>query len=83
MSSFRRPRLFLAFVFAAIALGLTLSASGQPVPAVTPNGKKTKGPKDKDDRDWNETIHLPVEREAKNKIDAVNKYLNGTEQITP
>ena len=36
----------------------------------------------KDDRDWNETIHLPVEREAKNKIDAVNKYLKGSEKIT-
>jgi hypothetical protein len=71
-------------LLAAIALGLTFSAQGQPVPAKTaPGGKKT-GKGAKDDRDWNESIHLPVEREAKNKIDAVNKYLSGKEgTITP
>jgi outer membrane protein assembly factor BamB/tetratricopeptide (TPR) repeat protein len=71
--------------FAAIVLGLSLSAQGQPVPAVTGTPGAKKGKKgEKDDRDWNEAIHLPVEREAKNKIDAVNKYLQGKpEDITP
>ncbi len=44
---------------------------------------KGKNGKDKDDRDWNEPITLPVEREAKNKIDAVNKYLQGDKVKNP
>src|SRR5215204_4662001 len=80
----RRAAFGLAFLVAVLAL--TLHADAQPgavrtAPAVGPGGKK--GAKEKDDRDWNEAIHLPVEREAKNKIDAVNKYLKGDAPITP
>ena len=81
----RRAAFGLALLVAVLAV--TLTADAQPRVAVTstvpagPGGKK--GEKDKDDRDWNEAIHLPVEREAKNKIDAVNKYLTGSETITP
>lgn len=83
------PRSRVAFGFALLValLAVTLSADAQPRIGVTravpvePGGKK--GPDEKDDRDWNEAIHLPVEREAKNKIDAVNKYLTGKEPITP
>src|SRR3954470_22520153 len=81
MISLFRPRVLLGFLFVSIALVLTLSAQGQPVGVGTvPAGgpvKKGKGKDGKDDRDWNEPITLPVEREAKNKIDAVNKYLQG------
>src|SRR5262245_40418570 len=86
MAPFRVSRAFHSFLFFAIVLGLTLSAQGQPVPATTAplgGGKKGKGKGEKDDRDWNEAIHLPVEREAKNKIDAVNKYILGKEPVTP
>jgi len=86
MSPFRRSRALVGFVFVAIVLGLTVSAQGQPVPALTgtgpvPGKKGKKG--EKDERDWNEAIHLPVEREAKNKIDAVNKYILGKDPVTP
>jgi hypothetical protein len=63
-----------------------VSAEGQTTVAVTktvavgPGGKKGK---EKDERDWNEAIHLPVEREAKNKIDAVNKYLQADQKKEP
>src|SRR5262245_22226989 len=89
MSSLRRTRILMGLAFFAITLGITLSASGQPVATPVPGGpagkKKSKDGKEKDDRDWNEAIHLPVEREAKNKIDAVNKYLQNQEKdpITP
>ncbi|HKB05666.1 MAG TPA: PQQ-binding-like beta-propeller repeat protein, partial [Gemmataceae bacterium] len=90
MTTLPRPRLILGFAFLLAALGLTVPAGGQvavktaAVPGGGPVGKKGKG--EKDDRDWNEAIHLPVEREAKNKIDAVNKYLQADltkEPITP
>ena len=89
MSPLPRPRALFGLALVVATLALTLSAQGQPRPGVTvavpvgvgPGGKK--GAKDKDDRDWNETIHLPVEREAKNKIDAVNKYILGKEKVTP
>src|SRR5438045_362721 len=86
MSSLQKTRVLLGCLFVAITLGLTLSAVGQPAPPVALPTKKVKGKdgKEKDDRDWNEPITLPVEREAKNKIDAVNKYLtNSKEPITP
>lgn len=84
MSSLAKTRLLLGCLFVAIVLGLALSAQGQPIAPATPIKKgKGKDGKDKDDRDWNEPITLPVEREAKNKIDAVNKYLtNSKEPIT-
>lgn len=78
MISLFRPRVLLGFLFVSIALVLTMSVQGQPVGVGTPAIiKKGKGKDGKDDRDWNEPITLPVEREAKNKIDAVNKYLLG------
>ncbi len=89
MTSLRKTRLLLGCLFVAITLGLTLSAQGQPVPTtpgIAPIKKgRTKGKngKEKDDRDWNEPITLPVEREAKNKIDAVNKYLQGDKVKNP
>jgi outer membrane protein assembly factor BamB/tetratricopeptide (TPR) repeat protein len=82
MSPFR-PRVAAGLALFGAVLAVTLTADAQPRVAVTgtvPGGKKGK---EKDDRDWNEAIFLPVEREAKNKIDAVNKYLTGKEQITP
>lgn len=73
-----RPRVFLGFLFVGIALVLTLSVQGQPgAGTLRPGAPVKKGKDGKDDRDWNEPITLPVEREAKNKIDAVNKYLQG------
>ena len=72
MATLPRPRLVLGFAFVLAALGLTVPAEGQPAVRVTatvaggPAAKKAKG--EKDDRDVNEAIHLPVEREAKNKI---------------
>src|SRR4051794_9873109 len=86
MTTLPRPRLVLGFAFALAVLGLTVSAEGQTTVAVTktvavgPGGKKGK---EKDERDWNEAIHLPVEREAKNKIDAVNKYLQADQKKEP
>ena len=81
-----RPRVAFGLALLGAVLAVTLTADAQPRVAVTttavgPGGKKGK---EKDDRDWNEAIFLPVEREAKNKIDAVNKYLQGKEgTITP
>ena len=90
MTSLRTPRIVLGCLLAGITLGLTLSAEGQPVPATTPRlpvkKRKSKGGNGKDERNLTEPITLPVEREAKNKIDAVNKYLQGDKvkyPITP
>jgi outer membrane protein assembly factor BamB/tetratricopeptide (TPR) repeat protein len=82
MASYCRRHLLMGFAFAAVTLGITFSAQAQFTGAVPAKGTGT-GTGTKDDRDWTETIHLPVEREAKNKIDAVNKYLQGKEKITP
>ena len=82
MTPFRTSRLALGLLLAV--LGVALTAHGQPVGApvpVLPGGKKVKG-KEKDDRDWTEAIHLPVLREAKSKIEAVNKYLDGKDTIS-
>ena len=81
MTPFRLSRLSLGLLLAV--LGVSLTAQGQP-PVATPvpvGGKKTKKG-DKDDRDWTEAIHLPVLREAKSKIEAVNKYLDGKDTIS-
>ena len=81
MTPFRLPRLTLGLLLAVLSVALT--AHGQPVGApvpVLPGGKKAKG-KEKDDRDWTEAIHLPVLREAKSKIEAVNKYLDGKDPL--
>jgi outer membrane protein assembly factor BamB/tetratricopeptide (TPR) repeat protein len=86
MSHLRQPRVFFGLALAVAFLAVSLTAQGQPRVAVTgvAVGTGTGGKKGgKDDRDWNETIHLPVEREAKNKIDAVNKYILGKEKVTP
>jgi outer membrane protein assembly factor BamB/tetratricopeptide (TPR) repeat protein len=87
MAPLSRSRLVLGFVAGLAIVGITVSAHGQavtktagPVAVGTPGSKKAK---EKDDRDWNEAIHLPVEREARNKIEAVNKYLQGKDPITP
>lgn len=83
-----RPRAFLGLGLAAATFAVVVSAQAQlkPQPGIalppTVPGKDGKE-KGKDDRDWNEHITLPVEREARNKIEAVNKYLNGTAPITP
>lgn len=83
----RRAAFGLALVVAVLALTLTADAQPPGVAIkVAPSAPGKKGAKEKDDRDWNEAIHLPVEREAKNKIDAVNKYLTADpakEPITP
>jgi outer membrane protein assembly factor BamB/tetratricopeptide (TPR) repeat protein len=80
-----RPRALFGLGLVVAALAITVTAQGQPRVAVTgtvagPGGKKGK---EKDDRDWSEAIFLPVEREAKNKIDAVNKYLQGDQNKNP
>src|SRR6476469_4244264 len=89
MSPLPRPRVAFGLTLLAAVVAVPLTADAQPRVAGTvavpvgPGGKKKDG-KEKDDRDWNEAIFLPVEREAKNKIDAVNKYLQGKEgTITP
>src|SRR5215218_5821795 len=84
----RRAAFRLAILVAVLAAALPADAQPRPVGTVAvPAGPgRKKGAKEKDDRDWNEAIHLPVEREAKNKIDAVNKYLmadQAKEPITP
>ena len=79
-----RPRAAFGLALLGAVLAVTVTADAQPRAVKTATvvpGKK--GANEKDDRDWNEAIFLPVEREAKNKIDAVNKYLKGTEPITP
>src|SRR5947209_7488735 len=84
--SLPRTRVAFGLAFLVAILAITLSADAQVrvgTVAAPAGGKKSKDGKDKDDRDWNEAIFLPVEREAKNKIDAVNKYLGGSEKITP
>src|SRR4051812_3713757 len=75
MSPLPRPRVAFGLALLTAVLADTLSADAQPVapPAIkvaTPAAGKKKDGKEKDDRDWNEAIYLPVEREAKNKIDA-------------
>lgn len=84
---FRRSRTLLGGVLFLGTLGLTISAQGQPrieIAPVPPLEKPAPNAKDKkDDRDWTEAITLPVEREARNKIEAVQKYLNGKEAISP
>jgi hypothetical protein len=82
--SLRHPRAVAALALCGAVLAVTLSADAQPrvvtTTTVGPGGQKGK---EKDDRDPTEAIYLPVEREAKNKIEAVNKYLQGKETITP
>lgn len=80
MISLRKTRLAIGATL--MVLGLTLSAQGQPVALPAKPVAKGKEKDKKDDRDWTESIHLPVMREAKAKIDAVNKYLDGKEAIS-
>ncbi|WP_020470292.1 outer membrane protein assembly factor BamB family protein [Zavarzinella formosa] len=87
MTPLRRSRVLLGLTLFGATMALTISAQGQPVGiavAPLPPGAKIDDKKSKkDDRDWNESITLPVEREAHNKIEAVQKYLTGKETITP
>ncbi len=78
-----RQRIIVGLFFFGATLALSWSAQGQPVGAPSTTTAKSKDAKDKkDDRDWSESITLPVEREARNKIEAVQKYLTGKEPIT-
>ena len=90
MTPLFRTRLLLGATLFGASAALTISAQGQQAigvaqvrPGVVGKDGKADTGKKKDDRDWSEAITLPVEREARNKIEAVQKYLNGKEPVTP
>lgn len=83
MTPLRRSRLFLGLGLFTVAAGITISAQGQPAAGVPVKKEAGKADaKKKDDRDWTEAITLPVDREDRNSLDAVLKYVNSKKPVS-